>query len=92
MNLKPDAKVPPECPQPQGPQQFDGMPEVEVFDRTGHGAWHRLAHPSQGQTYDLADAARYVDPTTGTLLVRYVNDAQDQVGFAVAVSIEGSVK
>jgi hypothetical protein len=33
-----------------------------------------------------------VDPTTGTLLVRYVNDRQDQVGFSVSVAIEGTVR
>jgi hypothetical protein len=80
-----------DCPKPLPRDQFDGMPEVEVFDRTGGGTWHRLTHPSQGLTYDLADPARYVDPATGTLLVRYVNDAQDQVGFGVNVSIEGSL-
>jgi hypothetical protein len=68
------------------------MPEVEVFDRTGGGTWHRLTHPSQGTTYDLVDAARYVDPRTGTLLVRYVNDAQNDVGFGVNVSIEGTIR
>ena len=92
MNLKQGDKIPADCPQPVPQNQFDGMPEIELFDRTGAGTWHRLAHPTQGQTYDLADAARYVDPATGTLLVRYVNEAQDQVGFAVAVSIEGVVK
>ena len=45
--------------------QFDGMPEVELFDRTGAGAWHRLPHLTQGQTYDVADAGSYVDPSTG---------------------------
>jgi hypothetical protein len=80
------------CPTPVPPDQFDGMPEVEVLDRTGGGTWHRLTHPSQGTTYDLVDAARYVDPETGTLLVRYVNDAQDGVGFSVAVSIEGTIR
>jgi len=92
MNVKQGDKLPAICPLPLPPDQFDGMPDVEVFDRTGAGTWHRLAHPTQGQTYDLADAARYVDPATGTLLVRYVNDSQDQVSFAVAVSIEGVVK
>jgi hypothetical protein len=80
------------CPEPVPPDQFDGMPEVEVFDRTGGGTWHRLTHPSQGTTYDLVDAARYVDPRTGTLLVRYVNDAQNDVGFGVNVSIEGTIR
>jgi hypothetical protein len=46
----------------------------------------------QGQTYDLADPTRYVDPATGTLLVRYVNDNQDQVGFFVSVAIEGTIR
>jgi hypothetical protein len=86
------ARVPVVCPKPLPPEQFDQMPEVEVFDRTGKGTWHRLTHPSQGQTYDLANAGRYVDPATGILLVRYVNDVQDQVGFAVNVSIEGTVQ
>jgi hypothetical protein len=63
-----------------------------VFDRTGAGSWHRLPHPVQGQTYDLADPTRYVDPATGTLLVRYVNDNQDQVGFFVSVAIEGTIR
>jgi len=91
MKLKDGDPVPAECPKPVPADQFDGTPEIEVFDRTG-GAWHRLAHAVQGRTYDLADAAHYVDPATGALLVRYVNEHQDQVGFSVAIAIEGSVK
>jgi len=91
MEIGDDEKVPPACPAPVPADRPDGMPEIEVFDRTGAGSWHRLDHPSQGSTYDLADPARYVDPATGTLLVRYVNDRQDSVGFAVQVSIEGTV-
>ncbi len=83
--------LPAGCPAPLPADQFDGLPEIEVFDRTT-GVWHRLAHAEQGETYDLTDAPRYVDPSTGTLLVRYVNDSQDQVGFSVAVAIEGTVK
>jgi hypothetical protein len=80
------------CPKPLTPDKFDGIPEVEVFDRTGSGVWHRLTHATQGQTYELADPASYVDPATGTLLVRYVNDVQDNVGFSVAISIEGAIR
>jgi hypothetical protein len=81
-----------QCPKPLAPDKFDGVPDVEVFDRTGAGTWHRLVHPSQGRTYELADPAKYVDATTGTLLIRYVNDVQDNVSFGVNVSIEGTIK
>jgi hypothetical protein len=91
QEVKAGDPTPDGCPKPQPDDQFDGMPEIEVFDRTA-GVWHRLAHATQGQTYDLRDPARYVDPTTGALLVRYVNDRSDQVGFSVAVAIEGTVK
>lgn len=89
---KPDAPQPNGCPPRLRPDQFDNLPEVEVFDRSGSGAWRRLPHPRSGQTYDLADPGRYIDAATGTLLVRYVNDLQDQVGFSVSVAIEGSIQ
>jgi hypothetical protein len=91
MTVKEGDRLPARCPKPVPADQFDGMPEIELFDRTA-GTWHRLEHAVTGRTYDLADAPRYVDPATGTLLVRYVNEHQDQVGFTVAVAIEGSVK
>jgi hypothetical protein len=68
------------------------MPEVELFDRTGDGAWHRLPHLNQGQTYDVEDAAKYVDSTTGAVLVRFVNERQDPVNVFLSLSIEGTVK
>ena len=79
------------CPSPRPADQFDGMPEVELFDRSA-GAWHRLPHLSQGLTYDVADAAQYVDPRTGAVLVRFVNDRQDPVSVYLAMSIEGTVQ
>jgi hypothetical protein len=81
-----------DCPNPVAAGQADGIPDVEVFDRVGGGVWHRLPHPGQGTTYDLADPARYVDPATGTLLIRFVNDSQDGVGFTPTVAIEGIVQ
>jgi hypothetical protein len=45
-----------------------------------------------GQTYDVADAAKYVDPSSGAVLVRFVNDGQDSVNVFLTVSIEGTVK
>jgi hypothetical protein len=92
LNAKVPPKPPVECPQALPDDQFDGMPEIELFDRTGDGAWHRLPHLSQGQTYDVADAARYVDPGTGAVLVRFVNERQDPVNVFLGMSIEGTVK
>ena len=45
-----------------------------------------------GQTYDVADAARYVDPATGAVLVRFVNDRQDTASIFLNLSIQGTVK
>ncbi len=91
QTLKATDPRPPGCPNTVAADQFDGMPDVEVFDRTGATAWHRLPHPTSGQTYDLADPGHYVDPATGTILVRYVNDRQDSVAFTANLSIEGTV-
>jgi hypothetical protein len=92
LNVKAPAKAPATCPKPLPPDQFDGVPEVELFDRTGGGAWHRLPHLNGGQTYDVADAANYVDPSSGAVLVRFVNDRQDPVSVYLGVAIEGTVK
>jgi hypothetical protein len=81
-----------DCPKPRPADQFDGLPEVEVFDRTGAGTWHRLPHLSQGTTYDLADAPNYVDPSTGAVLVRFVNERQDPVSVYLLLSIQGTVR
>jgi hypothetical protein len=99
---KPVEPVPPASPDPAAspspaPAQidpnvgFDGMPEVEVFDLTT-ATWGRLPHLGQGQTYELKNPERYVDPASGTIEVRFVNDRQDGVGFSFNVSLEGTVR
>ncbi|HET9345604.1 MAG TPA: hypothetical protein VFO05_07875 [Candidatus Limnocylindrales bacterium] len=70
---------------------FDGLPETEVLDRTS-GAWVRLPHLDGGQTYELKDPARYVDPATGTIQVRFVNEHQDTVMISFNVVIHGDVQ
>ena len=89
---KPAAKPPTDCPKEIPADQFDGMPEVELFDRTGHGTWHRLPHLGDSRTYDVENPARYVDPATGAVLVRLVNDHQDSVNVFLSLSIQGTVK
>ncbi len=71
---------------------FDGLPEVEVLDRTGAGTWMRLPHLSNSSAYELRNPDRYVDPASGTLELRFVSNRQEGVGFTVQVRIEGDVK
>ena len=93
--IDPLPSLPPTCPNPPtadcGPIPVDGLPEVELFDVTTQG-WVRLPHLSQGQRHAVAEPARYVDPTSGSVLVRYVNDRMDGVSFAVDLSISGDVR
>ena len=70
---------------------FDGLPEVEVFDLTASD-WKRLPHLTGGSRFAIADPARFVDPATGTVLLRLVNENTDGVGFSMDLSITGDVK
>jgi hypothetical protein len=70
---------------------MDGMPDLEFLDvRTG--TWVQFAHPSMGREYELADPGRWVDPATGELNVRFVNERQDMIGFQFPVAISGTVR
>jgi hypothetical protein len=81
--------VPPGC---LGPRQ-DFLPEVEIFDRTGAGLWVRLPRLTMDARYSIADPGRYVDPSSGQVLLRFVNDNPDNsLGFGFGVAIEGEVK
>jgi hypothetical protein len=93
MPVEPIASIPPPSPDPptDACATFDGLPEVEVFDIDAQ-AWRRLPHFSQGSRYVVADPGRYVDPTTGTVLVRYVNDRNDPVNVVADVTISGTVR
>jgi hypothetical protein len=93
--VQPLPSIPPACPQPPtpdcGPAAFDGVPEVELFD-IGDQVWRRLPHLAGGNRVAVAKPERYVDPTSGTVLVRYVNDRTDGVGFQVDIALTGSVE
>ena len=93
--IEPLPSMPPRCPNPPTPEcgalVFDGLPEVDLFDRSSQ-EWKRLPHLGSGTRYSLSDPARYVDPVTGTVLLRFVNDRMDGVGFSVDVSISGIVE
>jgi hypothetical protein len=69
----------------------DGLPEIEVLD-VGTGTWVQFKHMLQGTAYELPDPARWLDPASGEMQVRFVNERQDQVSFLFPVRIEGTVQ
>ena len=44
-----------------------------------NGEWVQFDHMLQGVAYELTDPARWIDPASGELQVRFVNERQDQV-------------
>ncbi len=98
VSIEPLASIPVTCTDaantsPAGclPGHVDGIPEVELFDLDS-ATWVRLPHLGQGATYALKDPARYVDPATGQVLFRFVNDSANQgVGFQFQLSISGVI-
>jgi len=80
---------------PEGctPARQDFLPEIELFDRSGEGAWVRLPRLEPEATYTVADPDRYVDPATGGVLVRFVNEnLQGGVGFNFQMALAGEVE
>ena len=93
--VKPLASPPPSC-EPTAttecvPANIDNLADVEVFD-IEQSAWKRLPRFQSGVQYAVDSPARYVDPTSGTVLIRFVNDRTDGVGFSIDVSISGDVE
>jgi hypothetical protein len=72
--------------------RLDMLPEVEVFDRSGAGAWVRLPQITADASYTLSDPARYVDPATGQVQVRFVNDNPQSNGFGFQLVLVGDVE
>lgn len=90
--IEPLAAIPEPCESgAAGCDNFDGLPEVELFDLTD-GSWKRLPHLEGGSHYAVKDPQRYVDPATGTVLIRFVNDNSDGVGFGFDLSITGDLR
>ena len=93
--IEPLAEIPAPCTDPPGEgcqvAAFDFLPEVELYDLTA-SEWKRLPHLQGGARYAVSQPARYVDPATGTVLLRFVNDHDDSVGFSLDLSISGAVE
>ena len=86
------AGAPSRC-RPDRPERRVRRPARDRGPRSGlTGEWRRLPHLTTGETYELKDPARYVDPSTGTIQVRFVNDGQDSVNVSFNVVIQGDVR
>jgi hypothetical protein len=64
---------------------------MELYDLTD-GTWKRFAHVQAGTRIAIGDPARYVDPGTGTVLIRLINEGVEGVGFGLNLSITGDVR
>jgi len=51
----------------------------------------RFPHITPGNSIEIADPQRWVDPASGTVLVRVRSDRPDGVGFQLQVQLEGAV-
>ncbi|HEX6868483.1 MAG TPA: hypothetical protein VF119_06740, partial [Candidatus Limnocylindrales bacterium] len=91
--IAPLPEIPPPCNAADDPGcfQFDGIPEIELFDLTTD-EWVRLPHVTGGVRYAVDDPARYVDPATGTVQVKLVNERPDQVYFSLELEITGTIQ
>jgi hypothetical protein len=81
--------------EPEGcvPRIQDGLPEVELFDRSGDGLWVRLPHLAPSESYVVAHPDKFVDPVSGSVLVRFVVEQPDgNAGFQFSVAISGNVR
>jgi hypothetical protein len=72
-------------------EPIDGLPDIEVLD-VKTGTWVQFQHLTAGRQYELPEADRWVDPTSGELQVRFVNERADPVYFQLPVSITGTVR
>jgi hypothetical protein len=97
--IEPLAEIPIPCTDalntlPEGctPRRDDFMPEVEVFD-VSTGEWARLPRLTAEAAYTLANPSRFVDPSSGQVLIRFVNDnPESSVGFGFQLALVGEVK
>ncbi len=68
-----------------------GLPTFELFDLSA-GAWRPLDGLVSGTPVEIRDPARFVDPGSGTILLRLTNDRTDTVGFQLSVQLEGEMR
>ena len=93
--IKPLASIPPTCvpsaTDPCKPAAFDNLAEVDLFD-VQEGTWMRLPRLQSGSQYAVDSPAHYVDPTSGTVLVRFVNDGATASGSRSTCRSVGTIE
>jgi hypothetical protein len=67
------------------------LPGVEIFDREA-GAWREVQGLVSGKVLEIREPGRFVDPASGTILVRLTNARQDAVSLQLAVQLEGTME
>ena len=94
--VEPLASIPPPCePSPTDdcdPGRSSTASPRSRCSTSRRGLEAAAAPPERDALRGRLDPARYVDPTSGTVLVRFVNELTDGVGFPVDLSITGDVE
>jgi hypothetical protein len=80
----------PAAPVPAPDVRMD-LPRLELFDRDA-GAWREVQDLVSGAVVEVAGPARFVDPASGTVLVRLTNERQDAIGLQLALQLEGEMR
>lgn len=86
-----DGGVAPAPDEPIAPPAAPDLPTIELFDRDA-GAWRAVPDVASGRIVEVRDPIRFVDPASGTVLVRLVNDRQEAVGLQLAIQLEGEMR
>ena len=67
------------------------LPRLELFDRDA-GAWREVQGLASGKVLEIRGPGRFVDPASGTILVRLSNDRQDALNLQLTVQLEGTME
>ncbi len=67
------------------------LPAIELFDRES-GTWKTVPEVVSGAVVEIRDPGRFVDPASGTVLLRLTNERQDAFGLQLAVQLEGEMR
>jgi hypothetical protein len=85
------APVGPGKPVPAPAAGDQNLPRLELFDRDA-GAWREVPGLVSGRVVEIRGPARFVDPASGTILLRLSNDRQDAVNLQLSVQLEGTME
>jgi len=85
------APVAPANPAPPPGAGDASLPRLELFDRDA-GAWREVPGLASGKVLEIRAPGRFVDPASGTILVRLSNDRQDAINLQLSVQLEGTME